>query len=183
MGKFLTGHQLSVGQQHAQAKLNDADIPVIRSLLKAGKSYRQIAIKYRVTTACIQAIKEGRTWTHIPAENVQDSSSLIKSEKEMQSPVFQGFYNASHTQAPGPATLSNISGGEVESDTPALLTKKWICWRFGIAYDQPATCNRLRRLIFDDVLLARLNMSEQDWKRRREFTRAETLIIKQYLQI
>lgn len=66
---------------------------------------------------------------------------------------------------------------------PEIITKKWLCYRFFIPVNQGATCRRLRKLVFDDQLLSLLELSEDEWKRRREFTRRETIIICQYLQI
>lgn len=70
-----------------------------------------------------------------------------------------------------------------EDAAPDIITKKWICWRFNIPTNQGATCRRLRKLVFDDRLLTLLELDEKEWKRRREFTRRETIIIRQYLQI
>lgn len=67
--------------------------------------------------------------------------------------------------------------------TPEIITKKWLCYRFFIPVNQGATCRRLRKLVFDDHLLGLLGLSEEEWKRRREFTRRETIIICKYLQI
>lgn len=75
------------------------------------------------------------------------------------------------------------TAGRVVYDAPEIITKKWICWRFNIPTNQGATCRRLRKLVFDDRLLSLLELSEKEWKCRREFNRRETIIIMQYLQI
>lgn len=55
---------MPIGDRKWNAKLNDADIPIIRS-----KFYRQsfvsIAYEYGVSEATIRQIKDGRTWKHI----------------------------------------------------------------------------------------------------------------------
>ena len=83
---------------------------------------------------------------------------------------------------PAPATRSTLAG-RVGEDLPLILTKKWLCFKFGICYTSGRASQRLRKLVFDNHLLELLQMPEQEWKRRQEFTRAETVLIINYLQL
>lgn len=84
-------------------------------------------------------------------------------------------------EASKPAPLSVRAGRGGESDPPLIVSKKWICYHFNICYNSGRTCRRLRKLVFDDCLLELLQLDETEWKRRQEFTRAETIIIINYL--
>jgi hypothetical protein len=53
------------GELHRSAKVTAADIPVIRARIAAGESYRTIAADYGVRYQSIQAIRSGRSWSHI----------------------------------------------------------------------------------------------------------------------
>lgn len=79
-----------------------------------------------------------------------------------------------------PAALS-VPAGRVGESPPLIISKKWICFHFNICYNSGRTCRRLRKLVFDDRLLELLQLDETEWKRRQEFTRAETIIIINYL--
>ena len=83
---------------------------------------------------------------------------------------------------PAPATHSTPAG-RVGEDLPLILTKKWLCIHFGICHTSGRASRRLRKLVFDNHLLEVLQLTEQDWKRRQEFTRAETVLIINYLQL
>jgi hypothetical protein len=54
------------GSLHGNAKLSEADIPVIRARLAAGETRRAIAKDFRVSSTTINFIAWGRTWTHVP---------------------------------------------------------------------------------------------------------------------
>lgn len=54
----------AVGEQHYGAKLKDADIPVIRSLI-GRRSYAQIGRDYGVSEASIRQIRDRKAWRHI----------------------------------------------------------------------------------------------------------------------
>lgn len=80
-------------------------------------------------------------------------------------------------------TSGNNLAGRVGECPPDIITKKWICARFNIPHRTSRTSRRLRKLIFTDELLDILNISEPVWKRRQEFTRAESLLIIRYLEL
>lgn len=96
-------------------------------------------------------------------------------DREQSKPLLPG------EQARG--TSGKNLAGRVGECTPEIITKKWICARFNIAHRTSRTSRRLRKLIFTDQLLDILNISEQDWKRRQEFTRAESILIIRYLEL
>lgn len=96
-------------------------------------------------------------------------------DREQSKPLLAG------EQARG-TSGSNLAG-RVGECTPEIITKKWICARFNIAHRTSRTCRRLRKLIFTDQLLDILNLSEIEWKRRQEFTRAESILIIRYLEL
>jgi len=54
-----------VGSQHGQAKLTEADIPVVRSLAAEGWSQEAIARRFGVSRGPIKAILGGWTWKHV----------------------------------------------------------------------------------------------------------------------
>ncbi len=62
--KINKGRQ-SRGTDRYFAKLSDADIPEIRSLLKQGVVQTLIAKKYEVSRRVIGKIKQGKAWKHI----------------------------------------------------------------------------------------------------------------------
>ena len=53
------------GERHYQAKLTEADIPEIRSLLAAGKSQKSIANTFGVSYRTIWVIRQGKAWAHV----------------------------------------------------------------------------------------------------------------------
>lgn len=53
------------GTAHPNAKLTEADIPIIRARLAAGETQIVIAADYGVAQSKISDIKMGRTWTHV----------------------------------------------------------------------------------------------------------------------
>ena len=70
-----------------------------------------------------------------------------------------------------------------DENTPLIITKKYLCHRFGIGYNTGRSCRRMRKLLFDDDLLGKLRLSEDAWKSRTEFTRSESIIICEHLKI
>ena len=90
---------------------------------------------------------------------------------------------------PFAAVLRNTGAGSVRADrvgqgeVPEIITKKWICNRFQICAASGRACARMRRLVFTDDLLHLLQLSEEDWKRRRTFSRQETIIIIDFLRL
>ena len=52
----------NVGENNGMAKLNQEKVNEIKQLLKNGNTQQSIADNYSVSRACIQKIKEGRTW-------------------------------------------------------------------------------------------------------------------------
>lgn len=55
------------GRQHPNAKLTDVNIGRIRRLLAEGFTVAGIAREYGVSAPTIRAIRDGRTWTHVPS--------------------------------------------------------------------------------------------------------------------
>jgi hypothetical protein len=56
------------GEANNNAKLTEADIPVIRQALKQGVPQRKIARQFGVHQAVISGIKTGKLWKHVPLE-------------------------------------------------------------------------------------------------------------------
>lgn len=93
---------------------------------------------------------------------------------------------ADKVRMPGEHTTQathSMPAGRVGDDLPLILTKKWLCIHFGICHTSGRASRRLRKLVFDNHLLELLELPEQEWKRRQEFTRAETVLIINYLQL
>lgn len=55
---------ISVRNRVGGRKLSPVDIPVIRSMLAAGKSCERIGVAFGVTGTCIWFLKHGRTWRY-----------------------------------------------------------------------------------------------------------------------
>lgn len=53
------------GSKNNKAKLKESDIPKIREMIKAGKSFGSIGALFGVTDYPIYSIKRGRTWAHV----------------------------------------------------------------------------------------------------------------------
>jgi hypothetical protein len=53
------------GEQHANAKLNDKKVREIRAAFTKGKTYAELARKYRVSDAAISQVVTRRSWKHI----------------------------------------------------------------------------------------------------------------------
>ncbi len=53
------------GSSHPRSVLTEADIHIIRELLKSGRSYQQIGIRYGVGKQAIYLIAKGINWTHV----------------------------------------------------------------------------------------------------------------------
>lgn len=54
------------GEKHHSAKLTENDVKEIRQLASEGKTRRELAESYRVTTALIKSICERKSWKHLP---------------------------------------------------------------------------------------------------------------------
>lgn len=54
-----------IGSARKQARLTEADIPVIRHLRSSGWYWKDIAGRFGVGTGTIRAIIAGRAWTHV----------------------------------------------------------------------------------------------------------------------
>jgi len=54
-----------VGSKARSAKLNETDVPIIRSRYKQGETKRKISIDYGVHESIIGKIINGKTWTHV----------------------------------------------------------------------------------------------------------------------
>jgi hypothetical protein len=64
-GVFKSNKKRRGSKQH-NAKLTEADIPIIRALFKEGKYASEIAKTYKVATVTLYRIKNGKIWTHVP---------------------------------------------------------------------------------------------------------------------
>ena len=63
---FKTGLKVGVnGENHGKAKLSNADVTTIKSLLLKGETGRSISRKFEVGEATISYIKLGKIWKHI----------------------------------------------------------------------------------------------------------------------
>jgi hypothetical protein len=62
---FCSGHAVNQGSRCRKAKLSEADIPVIRSLLRDGVPQADIAKRYGVHRSQISRIKNRRYWSHV----------------------------------------------------------------------------------------------------------------------
>jgi len=65
MADAIKNSRIPVGSRNYRAKLAEADIIAIVSLLDSGMSQRRIAEKYGVSTGLIQLISEGKCWKHV----------------------------------------------------------------------------------------------------------------------
>jgi hypothetical protein len=54
-----------IGDAHAKAKITERDIPKILARLLIGHSCAEIAADYGVTDCAINAIRRGKSWTHV----------------------------------------------------------------------------------------------------------------------
>lgn len=54
------------GSRNGHAVLTEADIPIIRSMLAAGQSQREVARQVKVSASAIQRIADGKAWKHVP---------------------------------------------------------------------------------------------------------------------
>lgn len=61
------GRQVRGSYQH-NARLTEADIPIIRSRLAVGETMSAIALDYRVAYTTIRRIRDNRGWLHVPNE-------------------------------------------------------------------------------------------------------------------
>lgn len=55
-----------IGSQNGNAKLTEADIPVIRGFIADGLPNTEIARRFGVTHQMISKIRRGHFWTHVP---------------------------------------------------------------------------------------------------------------------
>jgi hypothetical protein len=54
------------GSAHPYAKLTEADIPVIRDLVKSGATMPSVAARFGVGVSAIHNVFHGKTWKHVP---------------------------------------------------------------------------------------------------------------------
>jgi DNA invertase Pin-like site-specific DNA recombinase len=59
------GHGGPAGSRNASAKLNESDIPKIRSLLQSGRKRIDIAKEFGISRSVIHRIQTGRAWSHV----------------------------------------------------------------------------------------------------------------------
>lgn len=59
-----------IGSQQGLAKLKESDVPIIRTLLLAGKRQIDIAKQFSVSQVLISLIKRNKIWTHVQEGNV-----------------------------------------------------------------------------------------------------------------
>jgi len=62
---MIDKNRMLIGSKVATAKLSEADVQTIKTLLTLKKSYRQIAKMFNVGMTTIARIKNGKTWKHI----------------------------------------------------------------------------------------------------------------------
>ena len=53
------------GSHNPQAKIQEADVPIIRALAQAGCTHKSLSLRYGVSRSAVSMIIERRTWTHI----------------------------------------------------------------------------------------------------------------------
>lgn len=94
----------------------------------------------------------------------------------------QTTFQKMYWQCPTP-DANAIQKGRVVDDIPELLTKKWLCWHFKINTRSGRAGKRMRQLVFTNDLLRLLVLSEDELKKRRTFSRQETLIIIDFLRL
>ena len=58
--------RVTKGSARRDAKVTEADIPVIRSLVSAGMSRRAVAKQYALSNVSVNAIVNRTTWKHVP---------------------------------------------------------------------------------------------------------------------
>jgi predicted nucleic acid-binding Zn ribbon protein len=63
--KVKKGRQQKGAQCH-MAKLSESDVITIRNLHASGGKYKELALAYGVSAACVQYIVSRKTWKHIP---------------------------------------------------------------------------------------------------------------------
>ena len=63
---------------HNYAKLSDAQVREIKTLLREGKLQREISEQFGVSQSNISAIATGKTWAHIRVENFAESKPQIR---------------------------------------------------------------------------------------------------------
>lgn len=61
------------GSTHHNARLTEADIPVIRERLASGESRESIGRAYGVTRGAIRGIATGATWRQVPQANNKEN--------------------------------------------------------------------------------------------------------------
>jgi hypothetical protein len=54
-----------IGAKHPKAKISESDVPRILARLLRGESCAKIAADYGVTDCAINAIRRGKSWTHV----------------------------------------------------------------------------------------------------------------------
>ncbi len=61
------------GENAGPAKLKEADIPIIRSLVTSGMSLAAVSRQYGVGRTCIRDIINGKSWTHVPHDTEEEN--------------------------------------------------------------------------------------------------------------
>lgn len=69
------------GEKHGMAVLIESDVKAILERLKSGLSQSKVGREFSVSRGCIQAIANGRSWTHIERPNRFQSAKLIGAMK------------------------------------------------------------------------------------------------------
>src|SRR5690242_2251925 len=64
------GHHARRGEEAGAAKLSEAQVREIRDLWRRGWSHARTAGHYGVSATCIQAVRAGRSWRHVPDDPV-----------------------------------------------------------------------------------------------------------------
>lgn len=56
---------IAVGSAHGSSVLTEQNVLAIRSLADAGKTYKQISVKFGISASYISRIVNKKSWTHI----------------------------------------------------------------------------------------------------------------------
>lgn len=68
VAKNRQGRPYAKGSANSQAKLDEAKVKEVRSMVRSGLSNSQVARAFGVSIMAISAIRNHRTWTHVPME-------------------------------------------------------------------------------------------------------------------
>lgn len=64
-GRLVGNHGIFKGSNNLNAKITEADVPIIRQRIAGGETDSAIARDYAVSGALIWQIRKGRSWRHV----------------------------------------------------------------------------------------------------------------------